>query len=71
MDKPRACDDLKHSLTKLACSVSTPIQLGSWGHVAQLFPILFQKGGTACASRQTMKQPTNSCRLILPIGGMR
>ena len=34
--KLRACDDLKHGLTNTACAVRTPIQLVSWGHLAQL-----------------------------------
>ena len=34
--KLRACDDLRHSLTNSACSVLTPIQLVSRGHLAQL-----------------------------------
>ena len=34
--KLRACDDLKRSLTNLACSVLTPIKLVSWDHVAEL-----------------------------------
>ena len=35
-EKLRACDDLKHSLTNLACSALTPIKLVSCGHVAEL-----------------------------------
>ena len=35
-DKLRACDDLRHSLANLACVVSTPIKLASWGHVAEM-----------------------------------
>ena len=31
-----ACDDLKHSLTNQCCQVRTPIQLVSWGNLAQL-----------------------------------
>ena len=34
--KLRACDDLRHSLTNLACEVLTPIKLISWGHIAEL-----------------------------------
>ena len=34
--KLRACDDLRRSLANSACSVLTPIQLASWGHLAQL-----------------------------------
>ena len=34
--KLRACGDLKHSLTNQCCQVRTPIQLVSWGHLAQL-----------------------------------
>ena len=40
----RACGDLKHSLANLACTVSAPIQLVSWGHLTQL-PHLLTKGG--------------------------
>ena len=32
----RACDDWKHSMTNLACSVHTPIKLVSWDHIAQI-----------------------------------
>ena len=35
-DKLRACDDLKHSLTNLACTVPAPIQLVTWVRLAQL-----------------------------------
>ena len=34
--KLRACDDLRHARTNLACIVETPIKLASWDHVAQL-----------------------------------
>ena len=43
-DKLRACDDLKHSLTNLACSVHTPIPLVSWDHISQP-PGFLAKGG--------------------------
>ena len=39
-DKLRACDDLRHSLTNVACAVATPIQLVSWDHVAQLSKLM-------------------------------
>ena len=42
-DKLRACDDLKHSMTNLACSVLTPIKLVSWDHLAQLSHILSER----------------------------
>ena len=35
-DKLRACDDLRHSMTNLACVVLTPIKLASWDHVAEM-----------------------------------
>ena len=38
--KLRACDDLRHSLTNLACHVTTPIQLVSWGRISQLSHLL-------------------------------
>ena len=44
-DKLRACYDLKHSVTNLACSVETPNQLVSWGHLSQLSQLLSQGGG--------------------------
>ena len=44
-DKLRACDDLKRSVTNLACTVETHIPLASWGNVAQLSNILASKGG--------------------------
>ena len=44
-DKFRACDDLKHSMTHLACSVHTPIQLVSRGHIACLSQLLSRDGG--------------------------
>ena len=34
--KLRACDDLRHSRTNLACVVETPIKLVSWDHLAEL-----------------------------------
>ena len=42
-DKLRACDDLEHILTNLACSVVAPIRLVSWDHLAQLSQILAEK----------------------------
>ena len=44
-DKLRACDDLKHSMTNLACTVETPIQLLSWDHIAQVSSMLSADGG--------------------------
>ena len=35
-DKLRACDDLRHSMTNLACVVETPIKLASWDHLAEM-----------------------------------
>lgn len=35
-DKLRACGDLRHSATHLACAVGTPIRLVSWDHVAEI-----------------------------------
>ena len=39
-EKLRACDDLRRSLTNLACHVTTPIQLVSRGHISQLSHLL-------------------------------
>ena len=44
-DKLRACDDLKHPMTNLARTVHTPIQLVSWGDIAQLANFLASDGG--------------------------
>ena len=33
--KLRACDDLRHARTTLACVVATPIKLVRWGHVVE------------------------------------
>ena len=44
-DKLRACDDLKHALTNLACSISTPNQLLSWHHISQLAQLMAEKKG--------------------------
>ena len=44
-NKLRACDDLKHSMTNLACAARTPIQLVSWGHIDQLANFLASNGG--------------------------
>ena len=44
-DKLRACDDLKHSMANLACTAATPIQLLSWGNIAQISAILAAGGG--------------------------
>ena len=44
-EKLRACDDLRHSLTNLACHVATPIQLVSWGHISQLSSLLNNRLG--------------------------
>ena len=38
--KLRACDDLRHSVTNLACVVLTPIKLASWDHLAEISNIL-------------------------------
>ena len=35
-DKLRACDDLRYSMTNLACCVAAPIKLASWGHLAEM-----------------------------------
>ena len=35
-DKLRACDDLRHSMTNLACVALTPIKLASWDHLAAM-----------------------------------
>ena len=43
--KLRACGDLKHSMTNLACTVETPIQLLSWDHIAQVSSMLSADGG--------------------------
>ena len=32
-DRLRGCDDLRRSMTNLACAVETPIKLVRWGHV--------------------------------------
>ena len=39
-EKLRACDDLRHILTNLACHVATPIQLVSRGHISHLSQLL-------------------------------
>ena len=44
-DKLRARDDLKRPMTNLAFSISTPMQLISWGHVSQLSQLVAVKGG--------------------------
>ena len=44
-DKLRACDDLVHSMANLTCTVETPIQLLSWGNIAQLSAMLSAGGG--------------------------
>ena len=44
-DKLRACDDLCHSMTNLACVVQTPIKLASWDHVAEMCRLV---ASTAC-----------------------
>ena len=44
-DKLRACDDLKHAMTNLACAISTPNQLLSWDHISQLSQLMSEKGG--------------------------
>ena len=44
-DKLRACDDLKHAMTNLACVISTPNQLLSWDHISQLSQLMSEKGG--------------------------
>ena len=41
----RACDDLKHSMTNLTCTVETPIQLLPWDNIAQISAILAAGGG--------------------------
>ena len=42
--KLRACDDLRHSLTNEACAVTSPIQLVSWDHIAQIFRLVCSDG---------------------------
>ena len=44
-DKLRACEDLKHSMTNLTCTVETPIQLLSWDNIAQISAMLAAGGG--------------------------
>ena len=43
--KLRACDDLKHWMTNLACAAETPTQLDSWDNIAQLSNHLASMGG--------------------------
>ena len=43
--KLRDCGDLKHSMTNLSCTPSTPTQLVSWGHMARLSQLLVKEGG--------------------------
>ena len=42
--KLRACDDLKHSLANSACTILTPLQLVSRGHLSQLRWKCYQTG---------------------------
>ena len=35
-DRQRACDDLRYSMTNLACCVATPIKLASWDRLAEM-----------------------------------
>ena len=42
--KLRACGDLKRSLTNRRCQARTPIQLVSWGHLAQLSQLCGEDG---------------------------
>ena len=35
-DKLRDCDDLRYSMTNLACVGHTPIKLASWDHIAEM-----------------------------------
>ena len=44
-DKLRPCDDLKHSIKNLTCTVGTPIQLLSWDNIAQISAMLAAGGG--------------------------
>ena len=44
-DKMRACDDLKHSMTNLTCTVETPTRLLSWDNIAQISAMLAAGGG--------------------------
>ena len=44
-DKLRACDDLKHAMTNLACVISTPNQLLSWDHISQISQLMAEKMG--------------------------
>ena len=39
-EKLRACDDLRHSLTNLACVVLTPAKFPAWGHIAEISRLL-------------------------------
>lgn len=48
-EKLRACVDLRHSLTHLACHVATPLRLVSWGHSSKL-PQLLNYGADDCGS---------------------
>ena len=44
-EKLRACDDLRHSLTNLACRVKAPIHLVSWGHISQISQLVNNGAG--------------------------
>ena len=44
-EKLRACDDLKHSTTNMACFIPTPIQLLSWGRISQLSQLMAKHKG--------------------------
>ena len=80
-NKLRACDDLKHSMTNLACTAETPIQLFSWGNVAHLPNLLASKGGDwvmfkadhKAAYKQLPIDPSDQASAIValrhPLGG--
>ena len=67
-EKLRACGDLRHSLTSLACSIMTPIKLVSWDHVAELCRLVsssrsdwqFLKAGHEAAYKQLPLKPSRA-----------
>ena len=63
-DKLRACDDLKHSMTNLTCTVETPIHLLTCDNIAQLSAMLTAGGGDLVMFNEDRKASCDQ----LPIG---
>ena len=64
-EKIRACDDIKHRLTNLDCSVLTPTKLVSWGHVAELC----RKAGSSTFDWEFSKADREAAYKQLPLKG--